>query len=338
MRHAIFILAIILLSGCHEGSGEGEAGGSVYDRVATDGVPQVDEAINVVCTTGMIADIASYIGGDDAAVYGMMGPGVDPHLYQATTSDVQQLADADIVFYNGLHLEAKLGDLLVKLARERPVIAVTQDIPEEQLLSPEEFEGLHDPHVWMDVELWMIAARTVGDALMEHDPDSAVDYDLRTYDYIASLEELQTTVEMLISTVPEDKRVLVTAHDAFNYFGQAYGFEVRGLQGISTQAEAGTADVRELADFIVERQIPAVFVESSVPQRNIEAVQAACTSRGFEVAIGGELFSDAMGSAGTPEGTYVGMIRHNVESIVHALAPIEEEHVPLSEDPQWANP
>ena len=273
----------------------------------------------VVCTTGMIADIAANVGGEHISVYAMMGPGVDPHLYQATTGDIQTLANADIVFYNGLHLEAKLGDLLVKLAATRPVVAVTQDIPEDRLLTPDEFEGLHDPHVWMDVELWKMATIMVAESLSTLSPGHADQYGANLAEYLQLLDQLQTYMLESAAAVPEEKRVLITAHDAFNYFGRAYGFEVRGLQGISTQAEAGTADVRDLAEFILERKIPAIFVESSVPQRNIEAVQAACSSRGLPVLIGGELFSDAMGDGGTAAGTYIGMIQHNMDTIAGAL-------------------
>ncbi|MEZ5337501.1 MAG: zinc ABC transporter substrate-binding protein [bacterium] len=344
---ATLLGAMALLAGsCREDSGSGNSNeGSILDKVQTDAA---EERLDVVCTTGMIADIVEQIGGEHLSVHCMMGPGVDPHLYQATTGDVQALADADIVFYNGLHLEAKLGELLEKLGQQRPVIAVTGDIPEERLLSPAEFEGLHDPHVWMDVELWMIAADTVTESLVSIDPVHEKEYRLNSSRIRQELILFSSDIYQLCAEIPESRRILITAHDAFNYFGRAYGFEVRGLQGISTQAEAGTADVRELAEFIVDRQIPAIFVESSVPQRNIEAVQAACASRGFEVAIGGELFSDAMGTAGTPEGTYVGMIRHNVVTLLAALTrgiEFEPENIsdpwfdengnPLWERPAW---
>ena len=322
MRHAwtCLILATLLLAGCRDGNEAGREVNASDRRISSTSDLHGDFTPSVVCTTGMIADIAINVGGDAVEVRSLMGPGVDPHLYQATTSDMQALADADIIFYNGLHLEAKLGDLLVKLASQRPVVAVTRDIPEDRLLSPEEFEGLPDPHVWMDVDLWSQAAETLRDTLIELDPDSAETYSENCTAYTQDLLFLKMAITDLIKNVPQESRVLITAHDAFNYFGEAYGFEVRGLQGISTQAEAGTADVRELAQFIVDRKIPAIFVESSVPQRNIEAVQAACASRGFDVAIGGELFSDAMGSAGTKEGTYKGMIEHNVYTIVEALS------------------
>ncbi len=314
------MLILAMLSSCRKQQvEEAPAEAAASETARTDNTPAPAEKPQVVCTTGMIADIVANVGGDGIEVYAMMGPGVDPHLYQATTNDIQALANAEIIFYNGLHLEAKLGDLLVKLADTRPVVAVTRDIPEEQLLTPAEFEGLHDPHVWMDVELWKIATLTVAEALSALSPDNAQVYEQNLSGYVVLLDEFQDYLVNVAAEIPEEKRVLITAHDAFNYFGKAYGFEVRGLQGISTQAEAGTADVRALAEFIVERKIPAIFVESSVPQRNIEAVQAACSSRGLPVLIGGELFSDAMGDGGTEEGTYIGMIRHNMDTIAEAL-------------------
>jgi manganese/zinc/iron transport system substrate-binding protein len=249
-----------------------------------------------------------------------MGPGVDPHLYKASEGDVLRLQEADIIFYNGLHLEAQMGDVLERLNEFGiKTVAVTDKIDRTLLESPPEFQGNYDPHVWFDVTLWMKAVEQVGDGLAELDPDSGSAYEANTEAYLAELAGLHQYVLDQAKTIPAEQRILITAHDAFNYFGRAYGFEVRGLQGISTEAQAGTADVQSLADFIVEKQIPAIFVESSVPQRNVEAVQAAVEAQGFEVRIGGSLFSDAMGTEGTPEGTYVGMVRHNIDTIVTAL-------------------
>jgi manganese/zinc/iron transport system substrate-binding protein len=248
-----------------------------------------------------------------------MGPGVDPHLYRASEGDVTRMAEADIIFYNGLHLEAKMADILEQMNGRIRTAAVTDGIDRATLLAPPEFQGNYDPHVWFDVTFWMQATEEVRDALVELDPDSAAFYQDNAAAYLSELSDLHDYVLEQATRVPADKRVLITAHDAFNYFGRAYGFEVRGLQGISTAAEAGTADVQQLAAFIVERQIPAVFVESSVPPRYIEAVQATVKAQGFDVSIGGELFSDAMGSQGTPEGTYTGMVRHNIDTIVGAL-------------------
>ena len=273
----------------------------------------------VVTTIGMITDIVKNIGGDRVEVIGLMGPGVDPHLYKASAGDVQKLYSASLIFYNGLHLESKMGDILAKMSGGTKTVAVTDAIDRNLLLTPPEFEGQYDPHVWFDVTLWMKAVGRVRDILSEFDPDSAVMYWSNAERYLAKLKELHDHVKSQAERVPPQQRVLVTAHDAFNYFGKVYGFEVRGLQGISTATEAGIADVQELAIFIAERRIPAIFVESSVSSKSLEAVKAAVKSKGFDVEIGGELFSDAMGNEGTPEGTYIGMVRHNIDTIVMAL-------------------
>jgi manganese/zinc/iron transport system substrate-binding protein len=275
--------------------------------------------IRVVTTIGMITDVVQNVGGERVQVTGLMGPGVDPHLYKASEGDVTRMAEADAIFYNGLHLEAKMGEVLEKMGDQAKTVAVTQGVDPSDLLAPPEFEGAYDPHVWFDVALWMKAIEPVRDTLIEMDPDHADLYRANAESYVAELNDLHDYVLAQAERLPADQKVLITAHDAFNYFGQAYGFEVRGLQGISTAAEAGTADVQELADFIVERRIPAIFVESSVPPRTIEAVQAAVRAQGFDVQIGGELFSDAMGDPGTEEGTYVGMVRHNIDTIVNSL-------------------
>jgi manganese/zinc/iron transport system substrate-binding protein len=280
-----------------------------------------DGKLRVVTTIGMITDVARNIGGDRIHVTGLMGAGVDPHLYKASEGDVRRLADADIVFYNGLHLEARMADVFGKMGGRVRTVAVTDGIDRSALLSPPEFEGAHDPHVWFDVRLWTIAAGRVRDALCDADPASSATFQANAAAYLAELERLHEYVKAAAQEVPPEQRVLITAHDAFNYFGRAYGFEVRGLQGISTASEAGTADVESLARFIAEKRIPAIFVETSVPERTIQAVQEAVKARGFDVAIGGQLFSDAMGSDGTPEGTYIGMVRHNIDIIVKALKP-----------------
>ncbi|MDE0326300.1 MAG: zinc ABC transporter substrate-binding protein [Candidatus Poribacteria bacterium] len=273
----------------------------------------------VVTTIGMITDVVKNVGGDRVEVVGLMGPGVDPHLYKAGAGDVQKLDFASLIFYNGLHLESKMGDLLNVGKYRDKTFAVTDAADRSLLLTPPEFEGQYDPHLWFDVTLWMQAVGKVRDVLSEFDSDNTLMYWSNAERYLAKLAELHEYVKAQVERVPSEQRVLVTAHDAFNYFGKAYGFEVRGLQGISTATEAGIADVQALATFIAERQIPAIFVESSVSTRSLEAVKAAVKSKGFEVKIGGELFSDAMGSEGTPEGTYIGMVRHNIDTIVKAL-------------------
>jgi manganese/zinc/iron transport system substrate-binding protein len=275
--------------------------------------------MRVVTTVGMITDIVEQVGGPRVQVTGLMGPGVDPHLYKASEGDVLRLGTADVIFYGGLHLEAKLAEVLERLESRVRTVAVTDTIDRSLLSRPAQFEGQYDPHVWFDVTLWMKAVEQVRDTLIEMDPGSAERYRANAEAYLTRLAELHRYVTRQAQRIPPQQRVLVTAHDAFNYFGRAYGFEVRGLQGISTAAEAGASDVRGLADFLAQRKIRAIFIESSVPVRNVEAVQAAVQSRGWDIAIGGELFSDAMGSAGTVEGTYIGMVRHNIDTIVKAL-------------------
>ena len=287
---------------------------------ATEGEARTPGArIEAVATIGMITDVVGRVGGERVRVQGLMGPGVDPHLYKARAGDVRRIDGADVIFYNGLHLEAAMCEVFEEMQGRTRTVAVTAGIPEARLLRPAEFKGAHDPHVWFDVTLWMEAVGAVERALVEHDPAGAATYQANAAAYLAELDALDRWVRARIAELPPERRVLVTAHDAFNYYGRAYGFQVRGLQGISTAAEAGTADVQGLADFIVERRLPAIFVESSIPRRTVEAVQAAVRSRGHEVRIGGSLYSDAMGDAGTPEGTYVGMVRHNVNTIVDAL-------------------
>ena len=278
-----------------------------------------DGRVDAVATTGMIGDAVARVGGDRVRVVALMGPGVDPHLYKARAGDVRRIAAADVIFYNGLHLEAAMGEVFEEMAGRTRTVAVTRGIAEARLLSPPEFAYAHDPHVWFDVALWMEVVREVAGALEAEDPPGAETYRANAEAYLAELAALDRWVEARVATLPPERRVLVTAHDAFNYFGRAYGVEVRGLQGISTASEAGTADVQELAELITNRRIPAVFVESSIPLRTIEAVQAAVRARGFDVRIGGQLYSDAMGTPGTPDGTYIGMVRHNIDTIVSAL-------------------
>lgn len=278
-----------------------------------------NRTIQVAATTGMVADMAQNIGGERVEVTGLMGPGVDPHLYKASEGDVRTLESADIIFYNGLHLEAGLAGVLERMGDSRSVHAVTDGIDRTALIAPPEFEGAYDPHVWFDVVMWMSVVEQVRDAYIELDPDSSDVYKANADAYMTVLEELHSYVQSRADEVAPEKRILVTAHDAFNYFGQAYGFDVRGLQGISTESEASTSDIQDLADFIADSQIPAIFIESSVPQRTVEALQAAVQAKGLEVEIGGELFSDAMGDPGTVEGTYIGMVKHNIDTIISAL-------------------
>jgi manganese/zinc/iron transport system substrate-binding protein len=276
--------------------------------------------VQVTTTVGMITDIVKQVGGERVVVTGLMGPGVDPHLYKPSAGDVQKLENADIIFYGGLELEGRMTDTLVKLSSQgKRTIPVTEGIPHNLLREPPEFEGKFDPHVWFDVTLWQYAVKAVNTELAKLDPDSKDLYQKNADAYLKQLDELHAYVKAQIETIPQASRVLITAHDAFGYFGQQYGMEVRGLQGTSTATEASAADVQGLAQVIADRKIKAIFVESSVPKATVEAVQAAVKSKGWDVAIGGQLFSDAMGNDGTPEGTYIGMVRHNVDTIVKAL-------------------
>ena len=278
-----------------------------------------NDKLKIVATIGQVTNVAEIVGGEHVEVNGLMGPGTDPHLYVASASEVDLLQNADIIFYNGLFLEAQMENILVQLSERKPSVAVSKGIDKELLLDSPLYEDEFDPHIWFDVTLWAQTVNTIRDTLSEVDPDHAADYAANAEAYLIEVNALHAYVQEQAARVPAEKRVIITAHDAFSYFGRAYGFEVLGLQGISAATEASTKDVQRLADYITEHEIPALFVESSVPVRNIEAVQAAVRDRGFEVEIGGELFSDAMGDSGTPEGTYLGMVRHNIDTIVEAL-------------------
>ena len=253
-------------------------------------------------------------------VVSLMGPGIDPHLYKASEGDVSRMAEADIIFYNGLHLEGKMVEIFEQMdERGSATVAVTDGVDREKLIESESFGGNYDPHVWFDVSLWTDVARFVTESLAGVNTVNAEYYRSNLEEYLERLAETDAWVRSIVDTLPEEQRVLITSHDAFGYFGKAYDFEVYGLQGISTVAEAGTADVQSLSTMVAERRIPAIFVESSVPRRGIEAVREAVRAKGFDVVIGGSLFSDALGSADTPEGEYTGMVRHNVQTIMSGL-------------------
>lgn len=302
----LLLLALPALAGCDEGL-----------------PPEAEGKLNAVATTGMIADIVRSVGGERVYVTQLMGAGVDPHVYTATEGDVITLTEADVIFYNGLHLEARMADVLARINERIPTVAVGERVPEDRRLFGEAFEGQPDPHIWMDVSLWMLATEAVRDALIAQDPAGEQVYRDNAGAYLAQLEALDGYVRAQIDTIPERQRVLVTAHDAFNYFGRAYDIEVFAPQGISTQSEAGVEDIRRTVDVLVAREVPAIFVETSVPRDVVEAIVEGARARGHDVEIGGSLYSDAMGELGTPDGTYQGMIRHNVDTIVAALAPSE---------------
>jgi len=278
-----------------------------------------DRPIEVVATVGMVADIVREVGGTRVAVSQLMGPGVDPHLYRGSRDDVRSILTADMVFYSGLMLEGKLAGMLEKVARKKPVIAITKSLSRDSVLEEEATLGHSDPHVWMDVLAWSRCVDVVVESLVEFDPTNEAQFRAAASAYQATLAKLDRYGRQVMSTVPASGRVLITSHDAFHYFGRAYGLEVFGVQGLSTDSEAGLKQINSLVDTIVQRQIAAVFVESSVPKKSILAVVDGAGSRGHHVIIGGELFSDAMGPSGTYEGTYVGMLDHNLTIVARSL-------------------
>jgi manganese/zinc/iron transport system substrate-binding protein len=292
------------------------SGGSRQEDLAGGG------SLKALATTSIVADLVRNIAPAHVDVEALMGPGIDPHLYTPSAGDVRRLAAAaDAIFFNGLHLEGKMAEVLEEMGRRGvPAVAVAECVDPQQRLTADGAAAAADPHVWFDVSLWQIAARCTADGLLELDPGAAAEIEARYTEYHQLLEDLDGEVHERLAQLPEDKRILITAHDAFAYFGKAYGIEVRGLLGISTASEAGTADVQQLAEFIVSRRIPAVFVETSVSPRYVEALQEAVANRGSVVVIGGSLYSDALGDSGTTAETYIGTMRANVDTIVTALA------------------
>ncbi|MEQ8845278.1 MAG: zinc ABC transporter substrate-binding protein [Phycisphaerales bacterium] len=308
----VLLAGLVMLSGC--GAGEAE------DGQAEPASTEARERYTIVATVGMVADVVRNVAGERAEVVGLMDSGVDPHLFKPTRDDVRRLMEADIIFYNGLLLEGKMADSLIRAATSgKPVHAVTELLDEQYLLQPEAFDGLYDPHVWMDPAAWTGTIDVVREKLAEFDPEGEAEYEANALAYGQRLQELDAYAQRVLASVPEAQRVLVTAHDAFNYFGRRFGYEVVGIQGISTESEAGVRDIERLVDLLVDRQIGAVFVESTVSERNINALIAGARARGHKVIIGGELYSDAMGASGTYEGTYIGMIDHNATTIARAL-------------------
>lgn len=275
---------------------------------------------NVVTTTTLVGDLVENIGQDRVNVISLMGPGVDPHMYKASAGDVTNMQAADMIIYSGLHLEGKMGDIFENLAHiDKLILSVTEDIPKSSLLDFESSPGNFDPHVWFDVSMWKQAAISVAGGLEELMPEEADFFQANLEAYLLELDQLDDYIRSRAQELDREQRILVTAHDAFSYFGRAYDFQVKGLQGISTSAEAGTSNVRDLANFIVEREIKAVFVESSVPRKSIEALQEAVRAQGFQLDIGGELYSDSTGSRGTEAESYVGTLKANIDTIVDAL-------------------
>jgi manganese/zinc/iron transport system substrate-binding protein len=306
--HVACLLLLCLIAGTAFPGCGSDSRGNVRKEPAT---------LQIVATTGMVADLVRHVGGEQVNVVQLMGEGVDPHLFIASTGVIAKLDAADAIFYSGLHLEGKMADTFERMARRKTTVAVTDGINRKRLL--ETAPGTYDPHVWFDVALWSDAIDPVVDTLSKLDPVRAEDFRQRGDAYRQELKQLNTWCREHLAKVPPEHRVLVTAHDAFSYFARAYGLEVRAIQGISTESEAGVREINQLVAFLAERRVKAVFVESSVSERNVRALIEGCQAQGHEVTIGGELFSDAMGKDGTPEGTYVGMVHHNVETIAGAL-------------------
>ncbi len=275
--------------------------------------------VKVVTTTTMLTDLVSEIGGEHISLQGLMGAGVDPHLYKASEGDVSKLYEADIIFYNGLHLEGKLVDVFEKMNGKINTVSLGDKLPKTELIPSEYFASNYDPHVWFNIQFFKQFAQIVTDELSKADVANAESYSKNNKKYQQKLDALDSEIKATVAILPAERRILVTAHDAFNYFGKAYGFQVVGLQGISTATEAGVKDVQNLSEFIIEKNIKAIFVETSVPRRTIEALQQSVLSKNHHVEIGGSLYSDALGDPGSSEGTYIGMFKHNVNTIVKAL-------------------
>ncbi|MCF6254633.1 MAG: zinc ABC transporter substrate-binding protein [Thiomicrorhabdus sp.] len=272
--------------------------------------------LNIVTTTGMIADLTQNIGGKHVKVTALMGTGVDPHMYKATQGDLRRLSNADIILYNGLHLEGKLQEIFEKMARKKPVFAISSLIPKTELIY---HDNSPDPHIWFDITLWQKAGKRVLQILISQDPSNQKTYEKNAQAYLKQLQQLHQWVLAEVQTIPKSRRILITAHDAFGYFGRAYDIQVKGLQGVSTASEFGLQDIRQLKEIIVRNQVQAVFVESSVSPRFIEALVKGVKAEGNALTIGGELYSDAMGLKNSPTGNYIGMVKHNVNTIVSAL-------------------
>lgn len=305
MRFLLLSAMLVFCAACAESSGS-------IKREST---------IKVVTTTSIVGDLVENIAGEAVEVTSLMGTGVDPHLYKASAGDVDKLAGADMIFYNGLYLEGKITDVLGQMRKSGIfTVGVAEGIDKSLLFSPEEYQGYYDPHIWFDVALWKKAAKVVMEAFTLYDPENAPVYRHNTESYLEELDLLQAYIQKKIATLRPDRKVLITAHDAFNYFGKGYGFEVMGLQGISTDSEASVADIKNLSKIITERKIPAVFVETSISPRYMRALRASVKARGFDVRIGGSLYSDSMGNPGTEEGTYIGMFKSNVDTIVKSLS------------------
>ncbi len=309
LRHAF--AAGLCLAGCGPGADPNAAN-----------TPQVKPGQSrwkIVCTVGMVTDIVQRIAGEHATVQGLFAAGVDPHLRSSTAHDTGLMMQADLVFFSGLHLEGRMvEDLEAGQKRGRPFYPVTADLLPEDLITSE-VAMAHDPHVWGDVRLWIKCARTIADRLKRFDPPHANDYQANLDRLSDEMAQLDDYIRQAMASIPESQRVLVTAHDAFGYFSRAYAIQVRSVQGISTDSEAGVNDINSLVDMLVEKQIPTVFVEASVNPKSLEAVREGAAHQGWKVSVGGTLYSDSMGPPETYEGTYLGMMDANATMIARTL-------------------
>lgn len=322
LRSSIFavlgVLSLAVLSGC----GKELAAEANPSSAASANKFSSEYPIRVLCTTGMVTDILRNIGGEHLAVTGLMGPGVDPHLYKAVPADIERLNDADMIFYNGLHLEGRMADLFEQLAERKPTFAVTYSLVEHKdsrLRKPPEFEGYYDPHVWHAPQLWAKCVKHVVSVLGEFDPTHRDDYVRNGDAYLARLDEADRYCREQLGAIPQEQRVLVTAHDAFNYFCIAYGLTSMPLKGVSTEDEVTIGRMEEVVEFLVDRKIKAVFVESATAPQIVKALIEPCREAGHDVRIGGELYADALGPAKSGADNYLGMIKANVDTIVSAL-------------------
>lgn len=278
------------------------------------------DKLKVVTTTTLLTDLLKNIGGEAISIEGLMGSGVDPHLYKASERDASKLFNSDIIFYNGLHLEGKLESVFEKMKHQnKTVISVSDAIHRNKLISSKDFSSNYDPHIWFNIDYWKQISLYVVEQLQKKDPKNASIFEKNGQKYLKKLQTLGLEIQSEINTLPKKQRILVTAHDAFNYFGKAYHFNVMGLQGLSTNTEAGVYDVQKLSQFIIDHKVKAIFIESSVSKKTMEALQKAVESKGYKITIGGTLYSDALGNTGTIEGTYIGMYQHNVKTIIKAL-------------------
>lgn len=315
-------LAVLFVSGCNKADSHVDQDHAHKDIEHSSQTYSGDYPIDILCTTGQVAEILQRVGGKHVNITALMEYDVDPHLFNPRHEHVELLAQADAIFYSGLHLEGRMADIFVQRARTQPTYAVTEGIVsrgDERLREPPEFEGMHDPHVWHDVSLWSECVHDVEEILCELDPEHEDDYETNAHEYMDELEELHEFCRAEIAKIPEEARVMVTAHDAFGYFGKAYGLEVFGLKGISSEDEIDLAHQEKIQEMIIRRKIPAVFVESTIAPRAIEALIEPCRAAGWDLKNGGELYADALGKAGSEAATYTGMIKHNVKTIVEAL-------------------